>query len=71
MEITETLVNSMLQLDTDIVMLESRNVFKQYAMKKEQFQKLEAQVQAMTTQHQQLEAQTWVTPFCCRKGSIQ
>nr|XP_054751462.1 uncharacterized protein LOC129257208 isoform X2 [Lytechinus pictus] len=57
-EITEALVNSLLELEGDIAMLESRNIFKQYQMKKEQNLKVEAQVKSMTAMHQQLEAQT-------------
>ncbi|XP_782060.3 formin-like protein 6 isoform X2 [Strongylocentrotus purpuratus] len=57
-DITEELVNSLLELDSQIAMLESRNVFKQYQMKKEQSQKVDGQVKSMTVMHQQLDAQT-------------
>lgn len=51
-------MDSLLSLDNEIALLESRNIFKHYQMKKEQLQRLDGQLQAMVTQQQQLDAQT-------------
>ncbi|XP_071492933.1 uncharacterized protein [Diadema antillarum] len=57
-ELTVELVNSMLELDNQVALLESRNVLKQCSMKQDQLQRLDAQMKAMVAEQQQLAERT-------------